>query len=324
MLSSEELAYLTWLGAAAWTGQGEVLEIGPWLGGSSYALARGLHGSPHTRPGALTCVDSFIWKNFMGDRSGLNLKDGDSFLPQFQKNLAEFGALVRTVKAQLPDEPIPGDPDADIRSTDVTEENLFHWSRDRTLEILFIDGAKSYSGLKHLLIETAETLVPGRSLLVFQDYKYWGAYWVPWRVELLGERLQVAHVLRHNTVSFLVTTPPDRTFLEKLPALESLDWQEGQGLLRQAAARMDGLGDAEAAAILRAALVRFLAHKGRLQESEQAFRSAEAQWPAMSPVHNLEKCRGWLQTRLGKPLPASWPQRTRRLTGALLRKFRKR
>src|SRR4026209_1339620 len=94
MLSEEELRYLTWLGAEAWTGRGAILEVGPWLGGSTRALAEGVRQRTHCRPGVLTSMDNFVWKSFMAQRSGLSLKEGESFLPYFQKNMADFGSLV--------------------------------------------------------------------------------------------------------------------------------------------------------------------------------------------------------------------------------------
>lgn len=325
MLSKEELRYLTWLGAETWTGRGEILEIGPWLGGSTHALAEGVRRSERGGPGVLTSVDSFIWKNFMGDRSGLKLADGESFLPQFQRNMETFGGIVTPLRARLPDEAAAGDPDAeDVRSTHFSDEELFRWPAERPIEILFVDGAKSYSGLRHLLIETAESLVPEQSFLIFQDYKFWGAYWVPLLVELLGDRVATAHVLRHNTVSFRVRAPLSRARMEDLPTFGALDWRRGLELLERAAGRMSALGDTPAAAIVRVAQVRFLAHKDRLDESLAAFRSAEESWPATAPDVNLERSRAWLERRLGRATPASFARRSRRLWGRLARPFARR
>ena len=48
MLSPEECQYLYWLGRSAWTGQGDVVEIGPWLGGSTVCLAAGMREEDHS------------------------------------------------------------------------------------------------------------------------------------------------------------------------------------------------------------------------------------------------------------------------------------
>jgi hypothetical protein len=258
----------------------------------------------------------------MGDRSGLALADGESFLPQFQKNMETFGGIVTPLRARLPDEMVAGDPDAeDVRSTQFADKELFRWPAGRPIEILFVDGAKSYSGLRHLLIETTESLVPEQSFLIFQDYKFWGTYWVPLLAELLGDRVAPAHVLRHNTVGFRVNAPLTRAEMEGLPSFDALDWRRGLELLESAAGRMRNLGDAPAAAIVCVAQVRFLAHKDRLDEALVAFRAAEQDWPPAAPDANLERCRAWLERRLGRAVPASWSRRSRRLWSRLAKPF---
>jgi len=52
MLTPEERLYLHWLGAVVWSGRGCVVEIGPWLGGSTVCLAAGMRASGHPARGA--------------------------------------------------------------------------------------------------------------------------------------------------------------------------------------------------------------------------------------------------------------------------------
>jgi hypothetical protein len=314
MLSDEELRYLTWLGAEAWTGRGTILEIGPWLGGSTRALAEGVRRTAHARPGVLTSMDNFVWKSFMAKRSGLSLKEGESFLPYFQKNLAEFGGIVTPLQSYLPDEAVEGDPDADeIRSTQVSASDLFRWPAERPLELLFVDGAKSYHGLKYLLAETGDSLMPNLSLLIFQDYKYWGTYWVPLITELLETHLELVHVLRSNTVTFRLKIPLRRADVESLPALNALEWSRGLELLERAANRLERAGDPAGGAIVRVAQVRFLIHKGRRDDAQRVFRLAEQRWPGSAPDANFERCRRWLEGRLEYRLGPTWSRRIKRL-----------
>ena len=71
------------------------------------------------------------------------------------------------------------------------------------IEILFIDGAKSWRGMSHLLRIVRERIVPGTTLLVCQDYKYWGTYWVPMMMSRLREYVEPVHnVLGATTVAF--------------------------------------------------------------------------------------------------------------------------
>ena len=64
---------------------------------------------------------------------------------------------------------------------------------DDSVEILFIDGAKSWRGMAHLIGALSKNLMPGMSLLVCQDYKFWGAYWVPIMMHRLRGHVEVVH-----------------------------------------------------------------------------------------------------------------------------------
>ena len=78
MISDEERRYLYWLAARVWSGSGDIVEIGPWLGGSTYCLAAGMCDSGHRVAGRLKVFDNFIWRDFMADRAPLELRPGDS------------------------------------------------------------------------------------------------------------------------------------------------------------------------------------------------------------------------------------------------------
>jgi hypothetical protein len=75
------------------------------------------------------------------------------------------------------------------------------------IEIMFVDGAKSWPPMVRLLAETGPSFITNETLVVCQDYKYWGAYWLPIIVELLHERLRIVHVLPENTLTFRVDAP---------------------------------------------------------------------------------------------------------------------
>lgn len=200
MITLEEQGYLHWLGSTVWSDIGHVVEIGPWLGGSTFCLAAGMdcRSSPRHR---LHAYDSFEWRPFMADRARLPLRAGESFEPQFARNVAKYSHLIEAHRCLLPDEAVTNDPAlADSRATGSDGIAPFLWD-EGAIEILFIDGAKSWNAMRFLLQETAHSLIHGQALIVCQDYKYWGNYWVAAMMELLGDAVQPVHVLRSNTVS---------------------------------------------------------------------------------------------------------------------------
>ncbi len=207
MISEEEIRYLYWLALTHWTGEGHVVEMGPWLGGSTICLAAGMRQNTSGIDKKLYVFDNFVWQEFMSRRASLPLKVGDLFQAYFQENLKEYRDLMVVYKQSLPDDLIPSDKDAmAIRTINPDKPQLLKWEPKEPVEILFIDGAKSWDGISFLLKEFSNYLIPGKTLLVCQDYKYWGAYWVSLILEILSDHLELVHNLNSNTVTFRLTT----------------------------------------------------------------------------------------------------------------------
>jgi hypothetical protein len=303
MISEEERRYLHWLGKSFWTGQGNLVEIGPWLGGSTYCLASGMAENP-AKAGIhkLFVYDSFEWRPFMAARAKLPLEPGASFQPYFEQNVQAYRDLIVAERRVLPDDAIPHDPVVvGVRHVAPNPGDVLRWESSRPIEVLFVDGAKSWDGLLHLLKETHGSLVAGRSLIVCQDYKHWSCYWVAAIIELLSDRFQLQHLLDYNTVAFLLLRKLERSDIDALPTSATLDADTGARMLERAAERLAHLQDPLGAALLRLGKVHFLAHKGNHERAVQEFRRVEATW-TLRPPRPLEETRRWLSERTGLPL----------------------
>lgn len=90
MLSPEELRYLYWLGRDVWTDSGAIVEIGPWLGGSTVSLLIGARDRVRPANHKLHAFDNFIWHDFMSDRAPISLADGSNFQRYFEANVSNF------------------------------------------------------------------------------------------------------------------------------------------------------------------------------------------------------------------------------------------
>ena len=112
MISREEKQYLYWLTKSLWMGMGSVVEIGPWLGGSTVCLAAGMKTSGNNTRNRLHVYDNFIWREFMSGRAQLPLESGDSFETFFLKNIKPYSEIVNHHVMALPDENIQGDFEA--------------------------------------------------------------------------------------------------------------------------------------------------------------------------------------------------------------------
>ncbi|HYG37756.1 MAG TPA: hypothetical protein VD908_04020 [Cytophagales bacterium] len=304
MISKEEQQYLYWLGAKFWEGKGNIIEIGPWLGGSTYCLALGMSQNPNKSIHKLHVYDNFIWREFMSKRAPLELQPGDSFRDYFIENIKPFEGYISHYKQSLPDEIVANDNFADAgRQYEMGNSEILTWESEKPVEILFIDGAKSWSGMKHLFNIFYKSIIPGKTLIVCQDYKYWGAYWVIIIIEILFDHLEVFHNLSFNTVTFKVITPIDSQKIDSINDYKTLNVEQGIKYINRASQRLLDIGDKNGFHILQLSKIRLLVHKDRMEDAILTFRKSEASWPLFSIDNNLETARKWLETESKKALP---------------------
>jgi hypothetical protein len=329
MISAEERRYLFWLASTRWRDQGHIVEMGPWLGGSTYCLAAGMQaaaaaGGGRTTPHKLHVFDNFVWRGFMAGRGGPDLAEGECFEPGFRANTADHADRLVVHRAWLPDETAPDDPElAAIRDPVPNDAALVQWDPEQPVEILFVDGAKSWQGMITLLETFAAGLIPGTSLLVFQDYKYWGEYWVAVIVELLADVLGFEHQLRENTVTFRLQRTLDAARVRALPRFEDLTPARLAELIDAAGARLAAHGEPIDRLIVELTKPRMLIHKGDQPAALHCFRAIEASWPLLGRGANLEVARRWLRGVTGAALPPDHRSRARRATDRLLRPLRR-
>ena len=75
MISAEERRYLYWLASENWKCEGHIVEVGPWLGGSTYCLAEGMRDNSVEGTHKLHVFDNFVWREFMRGRTEDNFED---------------------------------------------------------------------------------------------------------------------------------------------------------------------------------------------------------------------------------------------------------
>jgi hypothetical protein len=188
MTTPEEQAFLYHFAKRRYRGEGAIVDLGCWLGSSTLPLAAGLAASaePAARAARIHAYDLFRWEAWMEDslagtpQAG-TLRPGDSFLPLFEARLGEHRARIETIAADLTRTSWSGGP----------------------IELLFNDASKSWALANALLREFYPALIPGRSVVVEQDFAH---YYTPW-VHLLHWRLRdafepVVHVPWSGSMAF--------------------------------------------------------------------------------------------------------------------------
>jgi hypothetical protein len=172
MASVEEQAWLYHFARHEYRGDGEIVDLGCWFGASTIALAAGLAENREVtaRTARLQAFDLFRWEQWMEDSlAGTplidTLREGDSFLPQFEEQIAPWRSWIQV---------FPGDL------------TVLGWPLAKPIELLFNDAAKSWALANAIKRDFFPSLLPGVSVVVEQDFSH---YFTPW-VHLLQFRLR--------------------------------------------------------------------------------------------------------------------------------------
>lgn len=163
MTSPEERQYVQDYARDAYTGQGQIVDLGCWLGSLTVPLAIGLQDNPN--PPALGCVhayDLFEWAEWMNvcvEYTPLRgkYKEGDNFLQEFLDQTKPWKDLIKVY---------PGDL------------NQMVWQPDQSIEFLMIDAMKSWELLNSIVRIFFPALVPGLSLVSHQDFCHYFTVWI--------------------------------------------------------------------------------------------------------------------------------------------------
>ena len=186
MLTPEESQLYHWLGRQV-SGDGTVVDLGAYAGGSAARLLSCLALSG--RRNLLHSYDRFrssraFWARYMPDEPLPDADDAD-LLPVVRRHLAPWSDRVELHVGDIGDKRWEGGP----------------------VEILAVDAAKGSAMADHIAAEFFPALVPGRGVLIQQDYLMAVQPWLC--AQMVGLRdcfLPLAHVPKVGMV-FLCVAP---------------------------------------------------------------------------------------------------------------------
>jgi len=151
MIGEDEAKFLYWLTKDCYSGAGAIVDLGPLAGGSTHALASGLSQNPAVLNKKEKIHSYDLWEfdeNWGWMFPALSLRQGQDLLPVFENNLSELLQYVAPHKGDLSSYTWTGGP----------------------IEILFIDAAKTPKTMAFIVNNHFPFLVPGRSIVVHQDF----------------------------------------------------------------------------------------------------------------------------------------------------------
>ena len=187
MLSEEEGRLLYWLAAHYADGSGAICDLGCFAGGSTARLAAGV--AVAGRATKVAAFDHFRIEESQKRRylypAGIVPFRGRDMLHAARQLLAPWQEI------------------AELRRGDIHKAT---W-RDGPIEVLFIDAAKTPSSADLIAAEFFPHLIPGRSVIVQQDYLHWRQPWIAAQMELLADSIEPVAWCRKGTVVFRVTQP---------------------------------------------------------------------------------------------------------------------
>ncbi|MBF9031728.1 hypothetical protein HKCCE3408_15110 [Rhodobacterales bacterium HKCCE3408] len=261
LITGRERALLFKLARDHYRGDGLIIDAGIFFGASTVAFAEGLMAAGRN-PGSFRPIRSYdiaIWYERMGDSldpevlksifSGRDVPDGSSFEPELRKLIA------------------PYDPFVDL----VIGNMMQTASADRPVEIAFFDCLKTNERDLVAFRAFAPHYIPGHTIVLQQDYFYWGAAHNKIRQEYFADRFSfIGNVA--TTAVFRLEKPIPAADIAGDP-VATLSPQRQVDLLRQAAFRVE---DPRHRILTELSLVEHLIDLGELNWASQELEAQEA------------------------------------------------
>ncbi|WP_424968746.1 hypothetical protein [Dinoroseobacter sp. S375] len=194
MLAPQERQFYYWAARDWARGAGAQVDLGAFAGGSTARFAAGAQAAGHGA--TIHAYDRFTAKEQTKQNvlyaAGVAPFEGRDILPLAQSFLAPWAAQMRYHVGHIPDLGWPGGK----------------------IELLAVDAAKIATTTDLIAAQFFPALIPGRSLLIQQDFLHWSQPWLAaqmWRMR--SAFAPVAHAPR-DTVAFLCTAPVTPEIIE--------------------------------------------------------------------------------------------------------------
>jgi hypothetical protein len=205
MLGFDEARLFHWLAADYFSGAGTIVDAGSFVGKSAYCFATGLRANPRHRLARdkVHCFDLFRvlddqTSDFLFTMTGERLALGASTRHVFERQVAGVRDLLEVHEGDL---------------------HAVTWPR-QPIEILMIDVAKTEDLSRRVVDLFFRDLVPGRTIVVQQDYHH---PWLPHihvLMEFLAPCFRMVVSRASDSAAFLCTAPVQGELLERALAYD--------------------------------------------------------------------------------------------------------
>lgn len=161
MLAQEDIQYYHYI-SRYYTGQGEVVELGPWLGLSTHHLMVSLSDNPAFHGRSIHVFDDFIWRSGWMDQyvkeEDRVLGNHQDFSAMFNKYASRIAGKLRIYKAK-------------VAHCDGNEHvPVAEWD-GKPIELIVVDCGRTLAANQGWYDIFSPAFIPGKTLVVMQDWR---------------------------------------------------------------------------------------------------------------------------------------------------------
>ena len=172
MISEEEKKYYIYI-SESYTGDGEVVELGPWLGCSTFFILQGLKDNQHFKSKNIYVFDDFIWRSSWMD---IHYKESDrprnheTFMPIFEKYTDDFKDFLNVKRCKISGDLL--EESGNIVNPYFRDKNIkqIQWD-DRKIELIFVDCGRTFDVNNSWYKIFSKSFIPNKTKIILQDWQ---------------------------------------------------------------------------------------------------------------------------------------------------------
>lgn len=212
MTSREERSYVQAYAKNDYTGQGEIVDLGCWLGSLTLPLILGLEENKqvNSQERIIHAYDLFRWKSWMNAEvisTDLENKyqNEDSFLDSFLMQINPYENQVKVYEGDL---------------------KTMSWDIDKPIEFLLVDAMKNWDLTNHIFPEFFPALIPNISVIHHQYFCHYRCGWIHLIMYRLKDYFEPILYVPKGSVIFKYIKEIPSQYLQKTYSLEDFSYQE--------------------------------------------------------------------------------------------------
>ncbi|MGH8000599.1 MAG: hypothetical protein ACREPR_14510 [Brasilonema sp.] len=196
MISHEEKQYYSYIGQF-YSGQGEIIELGPWLGLSTHYIIDGLIKNPNFTSKKIYVFDDFIWRSsWMNKWLSLDeqLENHQDFQFLFNKYSSDLQEYIQVDKRKI----VEFDGNQNVPQ--------LNWDNS-LIEFMYIDCGRTFEVNQAWYKIYSPYFIPNVTLLIMQDWRTHREFPPLWYnqtkqfTESKSEQLQLIHEVSNGCVA---------------------------------------------------------------------------------------------------------------------------